>query len=61
MKTIERRKGQLLKYKIVNYQINERPYKNEEELVEELVEEEEEVGQEGGNDEQEMKNMQVIR
>ena len=50
MKTIERRKGQLLKYKIVNYQINEKPYKNEEELVEELVEEEE-VGQEGQNDE----------
>ena len=46
---MERRKGQLLKYKIVNYQINERPYKNEEELVEELVEEEEEVGQEGEN------------
>ena len=33
MKTMERRKGQLLKYKIVNYQINERPDKNEEEVV----------------------------
>ena len=46
MKTIERRKGQLLNYKIVNYWINERPDKNEEEVVQE-----EEVGQEGGNDE----------
>ena len=60
MKTIERRKGQLLKYKIVNYEINERPDKNEEVVVEELVEEEE-VGQEGENDEQEMNDMQVIR
>ena len=46
MKTIERRKGQLLKYKIVNYRLNERPDKNEEKVVEE-----EEVGQEGENDE----------
>ena len=38
MKTIERRKGQLLKYKIVNYEINERPDKNEEEVVEEVEE-----------------------
>ena len=60
MKTIERRKGQLLKYKIVNYRINERPDKNEEEVVEELVEEEE-IGQKGENDEQDMRNMQVIR
>ena len=49
MKTIERRKGQLLKYKIVNYRVNERPDKNEKEVVEELVQEE--MGQEGGNDE----------
>ena len=55
MKTIERRKGQLLKYKIVNYRINERPDKNEEEVVQE-----EEVDQEGENDEQEMNDMQVI-
>ena len=60
MKTKVRRKGQLLKYKIVNYEINERPDKNEEEVVEELVEEEE-VGPEGENDEQEMNDMQVIR
>ena len=59
MKTIERRKGQLLKYKIVNYQINERADQNEEEVVEELVKEEE-VGQEGENDEQDMRNMEVI-
>ena len=54
MKTIERRKGQLLKYKIINYRLNERPDKNEEEVVQE-----EEVGQEGNHDGQKMENAQV--
>ena len=54
MKTIERRKGQLLKYKIINYRLNERPDKNEEEVVQE-----EEVGQEGNHDGQKMENVQV--
>ena len=49
MKTIERGKGQLLKYKMVTFQINERPDQTEKKVVQELVEEE--VGQEGENDE----------
>ena len=52
MKTMERRKGQLIKYKMVNCQVKENAHKNEEE-----VEEEEEVGQEGDNDEQQTKNI----
>ena len=52
MKTMERKKSQLIKYKMVNYEVKESAHKNEEE-----VEEEEEVGQEGDNDEQQTKNI----
>ena len=45
----------LIIYKMVNYQVKVRADKNEEVVVEE-----EEDGQEGDNDEQEMKNMEVI-
>ena len=50
MKTMERKKSQLIKYKMVNYQEKEDVDKNEEEVVEEVEEEvekeDEEVGQE---------------
>ena len=44
MKSMERRKGQQITYKMVKYQINEKADKNEEEVEKEVVEEE--VGQE---------------
>ena len=61
MKTMERKKSQLIKYKMVNYQVNEGVDKNEEEVVEEEeeVEKEEEVLQEADNDEQQTRNMKV--
>ena len=55
-----RREGQLIKYKMVKYRIKVKANKNEEKMVVEVVEKEEEVvGQEGDNDEQKMKTMQV--
>ena len=60
METMERKKSQLIKYKMVNYQLKEGVDKNDEEVVEEEeVEKEEEVLQEADNDEQQTKNMKV--
>ena len=59
MKTMERKKSQLIKYKMVNYQVKEGVDKNDEEVVKEEVEKEEEVLQEADNDEQQPKNMEV--
>ena len=69
MKTMERKKSQLIKYKMVNYHVKEGVDKNEEEVVEEEeevekeeeeeVEKEEELLQEADNDEQQTKNMKV--
>ena len=60
MKRMERKKSQLIKYKMVNYQVKEGVDKNDEEVVEEEeVEKEEEVLQEADNDEQQTKNMKV--
>ena len=60
METMERKKSQLIKYKMVNYQVKEGVDKNDEEVVEEEeVEKEEEVLQEADNDEQQTKNMKV--
>ena len=38
MKTMERNKSQLIKYKMANYQVKEGEDKNEEEVVEEVEE-----------------------
>ena len=54
---MERKKGQLIEYKMVNYQVKESADTDEEEVVEEKVEEV--VGQEMDNDEQQTTNMKV--
>ena len=61
MKRMERKKSQLIKYKMVNYQVKEGVDKNDEEVMEEeeVVEKEEEVLQEADIDEQQPKNMEV--
>ena len=61
MKTMERKKSQLIKYKMVKYQVKEGVDKNEEEVMEEEEEvwKEEEVLQEVDNDEQQTKTMKV--